>query len=164
MMLIHWPEGDNIALYKAMEEYYRKGKLRAIGLSNFYGEELNKILNICEVMPVVNQIEAHIFRNQKTMQELLMEHNIVLEAWSPLAAGTNNIFNNETLVSIGKKYSKSAAQVALRYLYQKDIIIIPRSKNSERTRENISIIDFELSEDDMKLIDTLDRNKSIYDK
>ena len=164
MMLIHWPEGDNIALYKAMEEYYRKGKLRAIGLSNFYGEELNKILNICEVMPVVNQIEAHIFRNQKTMQELLMEHNIVLEAWSPLAAGTNNIFNNETLVSIGKKYSKSAAQVALRYLYQKDIIIIPRSKNSERIRENISIIDFELSEDDMKLIDTLDKNKSIYDK
>lgn len=162
LMLIHWPSGDNLAMYKAMENYYKQGKLSAIGLSNFYGRDLDNILNNCEVMPVVNQIETHVFRNQKQMQKLLQNNNIILESWSPLASGANNIFSNQILLEIGKKYYKSVAQVALRYLYQRDILIIPRTTQIERMKENIDILDFNLSDDDISKIETLDKGKSLF--
>jgi len=162
LMLIHWPEGDNIALYKAMEYYYHQGKIKAIGVSNFYGEELNKILTNTEVTPVLDQIEAHVFYNQKEMQSLLKDRNIVLEAWSPLAAAKFDIFDNPVLLEIANKYQKTTAQVALRYLYQREIIILPRSKNVERMKENIDILDFELDQDDINKIETLNENRTVF--
>lgn len=162
LMLIHWPSGDNLAMYKAMEDYYKNKKLRAIGLSNFYGEDLNSILENCEITPTVDQIETHVFRNQYNMQKILKDNGIVLEAWSPLASGENNIFSNEIISSIGNKYSKSNAQVALRYLYQRDILIIPKSTKAERMKDNMNIRNFVLSEEDMNLIDSLDKGKSLF--
>ena len=162
LMLIHWPSGDNLAMYKAMEDYYKQGKLKAIGLSNFYGSDLDNILNNSEITPVVDQIETHIFRSQKQMQKTLEENNIILESWSPLASGANNIFSNETLLEIGQKHNKSIAQVALRYLYQRNILIIPRSTKIERMEENSNILDFNLSDEDINKIETLNREKSLF--
>lgn len=162
LMLIHWPSGDNLSMYRAMEEYYKQGKLRAIGLSNFYDNELENILKKAKIKPVVNQIETHVFRNQKKMQEYLGKNDIILESWSPLARGENNIFDNKILTQIAKKHGKSVAQVALRYLYERDIILIPRTTNINRMKENIDILDFSLDSDDIRLIDSLDTDKSLF--
>ncbi len=162
LMLIHWPEGDNLGMYRAMEKYYREGKLRAIGLSNFYDDELDNILKHAEIPPAVDQIETHPFRNQKEMQKILSTHQIVLESWSPLAAGRNNIFNNPTLSNIARKHKKSVAQVILRYLYERDIIIIPRSKNENRIKENIDILDFALDKKDIEEIESLNTDKTVF--
>ena len=162
LMLIHWPAGDNLAMYKAMEDYYFQGKLKAIGLSNFYGNELDNIIKHSRVIPTIDQIEAHVFNCQIETQKELEKHSIVLEAWSPLAAAKLDIFSNPTLVEIANKYHKSVAQIALRYLYQRNIVIIPRSKNVERMKENIDILDFSLDVNDIKEIEKLDRKKSIY--
>ena len=162
LMLIHWPSGDNIATYKAMEHYYEIGKLKAIGLSNFYGKELDKILTNCKIRPAINQIEAHVYNQQKEMKNLLDELGIILEAWSPLAAGKNNIFEDETLKEIGKKYAKTAAQVALRYLLEMNIVIIPKTTNIERMKENIDIFDFSLTGDERDKISKLDLNHSLF--
>ena len=163
LMLIHWPEGDNVAAYRAMEDYYRQGKLRSIGLSNFYNEELDNILNNTEVVPVLDQIEAHIFKNQKEMQQILESKGILLEAWSPLAQTKFDLFNNPTLVAIAKKHNKTVAQVVLRYLYQRGCIILPRSKNEERIKENINILDFSLDDEDNLNIDKLNQNRGVFD-
>ena len=162
LMLIHWPQDDNLALYKAMEKYYKEGKLRAIGLSNFYFEELDNILRHAEIPPVLNQIETHIFKAQIEMQKELNRHHIALESWSPLAAAHFDIFNNPVLLRIADKYQKSGAQVALRYLYQRDIIVIPRSKKPERIKENFEIEDFELDKHDIEEIESLNIERSIY--
>lgn len=163
LMLIHWPAGDNLAMYKAMEDYYKEGKLKAIGLSNFYGDSLQEILDNATIMPALNQIEVNVFQAQKEMQEILDKYNIALEAWSPLASGMHNIFENELLLKLASKYNKSVAQIALRYLYQRDIIIIPRSINPKRIKENFDILDFNIDDDDISLIETLDKHKSIFE-
>ena len=162
LMLIHWPQDDNIALYKAMEKYYKEGILKAIGLSNFYNEELDKILNIAEIPPMLNQIETHVFKAQIENEKVLKKHNIVLEAWSPLAASHFDIFTNPILAKVASKHQKTIAQVALRYLYQRDIVIIPKSKNPDRIKENFDIEDFVLNNDDIKEIETLNIEKSIH--
>lgn len=162
MMLIHWPSGDNVAMYKAMEDYYRKGKLRAVGLSNFYGGDLKQILDNCQIVPMVNQIETHVFRNQKEEQKKLKEKGILLESWSPLASGSGNIFTNKTLLEIADKHHKSVAQIALRYLYQRDILIIPRSTKIDRMRENMDILDFSLDDEDNRKIENLNKDRSLF--
>lgn len=161
MMLIHWPSGDTINTYKAMEDYYRAGKLRAIGLSNFFGKELDKILNSCKITPAVNQIETHVFRNQKTVQKMLENKGIITESWSPLASGENNIFSNSTLIEIGKKHNKSAAQVALRYLIERNVLIIPRSQNIAHMKENLDIFDFVLDKVDITKIEKLSKDEPL---
>jgi len=161
LLLYHWPSGKNVEVYKAMEDYYKKGKIRAIGLSNFYGKKLDEILANCEIVPAVNQIETHVLRNQKEEQALLESKGIVLESWSPLGNGSKKIFNNEILLKIAAKHQKTVAQVSLRYLYQRKVLIIPRSKNEGRMRENFNILDFMLDEEDIKEIETLDRKKSL---
>ena len=162
LMLIHWPHGDNLGMYKAMEDYLEKGKLRSIGLSNFYGKDLELILKNCKYVPVVNQLETHVFRNQKEVQKLLSEEGIILESWSPLGSGSKKLFKNKVLIEIANKYNKTVAQVALRYLYERDILLIPRSKNLDRMKENIDILDFSLSDEDIKNIESLDRNRSLF--
>lgn len=162
LMLIHWPSGDNVAMYKAMEKYYKEGKIKAIGISNFYKEDLDIILENCEITPSINQLETHIFRNQKEMQKILKEKNIILEAWSPLASATNNIFENIVLSKIGKKHNKTNAQIALRYLYQQGIVVIPKTSNINRMKENKDIEDFALTEEEMNQIDKLNKGKSLF--
>ena len=162
LLLIHWPAGDNLAMYKAMEDYYFQGKLKAIGLSNFYGDELEIIIKHARVIPMINQIEAHVFNCQLETQKELEKNHIVLEAWSPLAAAKLGIFSNPTLTKIANKYHKTVAQIALRYLYQRNIVIIPRSKNIERMKENFDIFDFSIDVCDIKEIEKLDRKRSIY--
>ena len=162
LMLIHWPEGDNVGMYKAMEDYYEKGKLRAIGLSNFYGDELDNILKNARIMPALNQIETHVYKNQKEMQKTLEKHGILLESWSPLASAKHNIFNDQIMVNIANKHNKTVAQVALRYLYERNIVIIPKTIHKERMKENLDILDFNLDREDIELIETLNEDKSIF--
>ena len=163
LMLIHWPEADNVGMYKAMEDHYFKGKLRAIGLSNFYGEELDNILQNARVIPALNQIETHVYKNQKEMQKTLEKRGILLESWSPLASAKHDIFNEPVMVEIAEKYHKTVAQVALRYLYERGIIIIPKSVRKERMKENIDLLDFSLNDKDISAIEMLEEGKSIFE-
>lgn len=160
LMIIHWPTWDNIETYKALEEAYKDGKVRSIGLSNFNEHEVKEIINNFEVKPVLDQIETHVLWQQKRMHKFLEENNIYHESWSPFGEGMDNIFNNETLINIGKKYNKTSAQVILRFLIQSNIIVIPKSTKEDRMKENIDIFDFELSFEDMNTISNLDEKKS----
>nr|AWI66930.1 dehydrogenase [Piromyces sp.] len=162
LLLIHEPRGNFVEIYRALEEFYQKGKLRSIGISNFYEKDYMTLINNIKVIPQVNQVEAHVFYQQKTFKKFLEKHGTQIEAWSPLAAGEKSIFSNSVLGEIAKKYNKSIAQVALRFLYQQDIIIIPKSSNVERMKENKDITDFELSESDMEKIRSLDTGKSLF--
>ncbi|WP_238902470.1 aldo/keto reductase [Clostridium sp. YIM B02506] len=162
LLLFHWPSGNIVETYRAMEDYYKAGKLKAIGLSNFYGKDFKKIISNCEITPMVNQVEAHVFMQQKHFKEEMDKYNIRLEAWSPLACGKNNIFNNKILKIIADNHNKSVAQVALRFLYQKDILIIPKTVNIQRMKENLDILDFELSHNEVKEIEKLDTEKSLF--
>lgn len=158
LYLIHRPRGDLRGAWKAMEELYEAGKIRAIGVSNFEPEQLEELLSYAKVKPVVNQIETHPFFQQYKSRAVLKGLNIQMEAWSPLAGGRNDIFNNPALVAIGKKHNKTAAQVSLRWLIQRGIVAIPRTDNPEYMKENIDIFDFELDEADMLKIAGLDLN------
>lgn len=158
LYLIHRPRGDLRGAWKAMEELYEAGKIRAIGVSNFEPEQLEELLSYAKVKPVVNQIETHPFFQQYKSREVLKGLNIQMEAWSPLAGGRNDIFNNPALVAIGKKHNKTAAQVSLRWLIQRGVVAIPRTDNPEYMKENIDIFDFELDEADMLKIAGLDLN------
>ncbi len=162
LLLIHEPTGDFNEIYRAMEDAYRAGKLRAIGVANFLEGNFKSLLRTAEIIPAVNQIETHVFRQQKDMKRLLAENGTVHEAWSPLACGQNGFFSNETVKSIGAKYGKSNAQVGLRFLYQQDIVIIPKSTHEERMKENLDIQEFELSADDMEKLYLLDENRSQF--
>ena len=162
LMLIHWPSNDYVGTYKAMEKYYRLGKLRALGISNFYGDQLNDILANAEIPPTINQIEANVFYNQNHMKKILDENNIILEAYTPLAQGRKGFFENEILLKVGEKYHKSVAQVALRYLVQKGYVVIPKTTNPNRMKENFEIFDFTLSEEDIILIAELNEEKSVF--
>ncbi len=162
LLLIHQPFGDYYGTYRAMEEYYKAGKLRAIGVSNFYPDRFVDIVNFVEIKPMVNQVETHVFNQQIIPQEIMKEYGTQIESWGPFAEGKNNLFTNETLVEIGKKYDKTAAQVALRYLIQRDIVVIPKTVKKDRMIQNFSVFDFELSEDDMKEILKLDKKESLF--
>ena len=162
LLLIHQPFGDYYGTYRAMEEYYKAGKLRAIGVSNFYPDRFVDIVNFVEIKPMINQVETHVFNQQIIPQEIMKEYGTQIESWGPFAEGKNNLFTNETLVEIGKKYDKTAAQVALRYLIQRDIVVIPKTVKKDRMIQNFSVFDFELSGDDMKEILKLDKKESLF--
>ena len=156
LLLIHQCFGDYYNAYRAMEDALKVGKVRAIGVCNFYYDRFVDIAEMMDVKPAVNQIEVNVFAQQKQMQEICAKYGTHLMAWGPLAEGFNNFFTNPVLAEIGVKYGKSVAQVALRYLVQRDIIVIPKSVHKERMEQNFDIMDFELNSDDMKTIAALD--------
>jgi 2,5-diketo-D-gluconate reductase A len=156
LYLIHQPYGDVHGSWRAMEELYKAGKIRAIGVSNFQPDRIMDIIAFNEVVPAVNQIETHPFNQQIETQKFLQENKVQIESWGPFAEGKNDLFRNELLLSIGAKYNKSVAQVVLRWLIQRGVVVIPKSVRKERIRENFIVFDFELSQADMFSIATLD--------
>lgn len=162
LYLIHQPFGDVHGSWRAMEELYKAGKIKAIGVSNFYPDRLMDIIAFNEVIPAVNQIETHPFNQQIEVQKFLTENKVQIESWGPFAEGRNNLFQNELLLSIAAKSKKSVAQVVLRWLTLRGVVAIPKSVKKERIRENFSIFDFELSTEDMEAIATLDTKTSSF--
>jgi len=162
LYLIHQPFGDVYGEWRAMEELYQEGKVRAIGVSNFQPDRLIDLIVHNEIVPAVNQIETHPFHQQVQTQKFLVENNVQIQSWGPFAEGKNDLFSNKLLLSIGEKYNKSIAQVVLRWLTQRGVIAIPKSVRKERMEENINIFDFELSTEDMEKIKTLDTNASSF--
>lgn len=162
LVLIHQPVADYYSAYRALEKLYNDGKIRAIGVSNMDPAKYVDFIMNNEVKPAVNQVETHVFNQQKTLREYMNENDTQIESWAPFAEGKNNLFSNEVLNSIGEKYEKSAAQVALKFLAQSGVVIIPKSTHIERMKENIDIWDFELTEDEMNQISNLDLDKSLF--
>jgi diketogulonate reductase-like aldo/keto reductase len=162
LYLIHQPVGDVYGEWRAMQDLYKEGRVRAIGVSNFYPDRLIDLIIHNEIIPAVNQIETHPFHQQIETQKFLQENKVQIESWGPFAEGKNNLFHNELLASIGKKYNKTIAQVVIRWLTQRGVIAIPKSTHKERMEENLNIFDFELSSEDLKAIKTLDSNKSAF--
>lgn len=162
LMLLHQPFCDRYGAYRALEEAYKEGKLRAIGVSNFYPDHFIDLASNVEIAPMVNQVETHVFDQQVQPQKYMEEYGCRMMAWAPLAEGRNNFFTNLVLEAIGKKYGKSVAQVALRWLVQRGVIIIPKSVHVERMEQNIDIFDFALSDEDMEAIARLDTGKSLF--
>jgi diketogulonate reductase-like aldo/keto reductase len=162
LMLLHQPFCDRYGAYRALEEAYREGKLRAIGVSNFYPDHLIDLASNVEVKPMVNQVETHVFDQQVEAKKYMDELDCRIMSWGPLAEGLNGFFTNELIGEIGKKYGKSIPQVALRWLLQRGVIIIPKSTHKERMAENLNLFDFELTADDMAQIQTLDTGKSLF--
>ncbi len=162
MYLIHQPYNDVFGAWRAMEELYEEGKIRAIGVCNFSPDRLVDLSINSKIKPAINQIETHPFCQQIEPHKILKDENIQHQSWGPFAEGKEGIFENELLKSIGKKYNKSIAQVILKWLIQRDIVAIPKSVKIERMVENINIFDFELSDEDMSKIATLDKNQSSF--
>lgn len=162
LYLIHQPYGDVYGEWRAMEELYRQGKVRAIGVSNFPPDRIMDLIIHNTITPAVNQIEVNPFHQQTDTQKFLQEHNVQVEAWAPFAEGRNNIFQNETLLALAAKHHKSVAQVILRWLVQRGIIALAKTTRKERMIENISVFDFELSAEDMAAIATLDTKTSCF--
>ncbi|WP_035301771.1 aldo/keto reductase [Clostridium sp. DL-VIII] len=162
LLLIHQPFNDYYGTYRAMEELYKEGKLKAIGVSNFYPDRLIDLTKFNEVVPAVNQVETHVFNQQVKAQEVMKKYGVQIQAWAPFAEGKNNLFSNEILKEIGDKYSKSIAQVALRYLIQRGVSVLPKSVSKERMIQNIDVFDFELTKEDMDLIAALDKGESLF--
>ena len=162
LLLIHQPFGDYYGTYRAMEEAYKAGKLRAIGVSNFYPDRLIDLCQFVEVTPAVNQVETHVFQQQKVAHEYMEKYHVQHESWGPFAEGRKDFFTNPTLMEIGEKYGKSSAQVALRFLLQSDVVVIPKSTHKERMEQNINVFDFTLSGEDMAAIRQLDEGESLF--
>ena len=162
LMLLHQPFCDRYGAYRALEEAYKEGKLRAIGVSNFYPDHFIDLTSNVEIVPAVNQVETHVFDQRIEAQKYMKEFGTHMMAWAPLAEGRNNFFTNTVLEGIGHKYGKSVAQVALRWLVQRDVIIIPKSTHVERMEQNLDIFDFTLSDDDMAEISRLDTATSLF--
>lgn len=162
LLLIHQPFGDYYGTYRAMEKAYREGKTRAIGISNFFADRYVDLCNFVEIKPMINQMETHIFQQQRQLREYMKKYDTKLMSWSPMARGENNIFENKLLKNIGAKYNKTTAQIALRFLTREDIVIIPKSTHKERMEENFNIFDFELSDEDMNLLKGLDKKESLF--
>ena len=162
LMLLHQPFCDRYGAYRALEEAYREGKLRAIGVSNFYPDHLIDLAMNVDVKPMVNQVETHVFCQQRQAQKYMTEFGCQIMSWGPLAEGRNGLFTNSALAAIGRAHHKSVAQVALRFLLQCGIIIIPKSTHKERMAENLDILDFELTADEMKQIEGLDTGRSLF--
>ncbi len=161
LMLIHWPVGNPTVMWHTLEELYEQGMFKAIGVSNFYPNTFPKIVNGAKVMPVVNQCETHVFYQQRKMLEYLKPYDVAFEAWSPLAEGRHGIFKNPILCGIGEQYGKTAAQIALKFLIQNDVVIIPKTTHKERMAENIDLFDFELTDDDLRAIRRLDTGRNV---
>ncbi|MBQ9263948.1 MAG: aldo/keto reductase [Clostridia bacterium] len=162
LLLIHEPTGNFHEIYRAMEDAYKAGKLRAIGVANFLNENYKRLLTTAKIVPAVNQVETHVFRQQRTLRKLLDENGTIHESWSPLACGQNGFFRNPVLKEIGERHGKSIAQVGLRSLYQQGIVIIPKSTHMERMKENMNILDFELNAEEMESLYVLDLDKSQF--
>lgn len=162
LLLIHQPFNDYYGTYRAMEKAYREGKVRAIGVSNFYPDRFIDLAEFCEIKPAVNQLETHVFNQQRKSQEIMQRYGTKLMSWGPFAEGRNHFFRNEILETIGKKYGKSVAQVALRFLLQRGIIVIPKSTHTDRMKENFDVFDFELTADDRSLLASMDQGKSLF--
>ena len=162
LLLIHQPFSDYYGSYRAMEEAYKQGKARAIGVSNFYPDRYLDIEHFAEIKPAVNQMETHVFQQQKVLKEYMAKHNTQLMSWGPFAEGKNDFFTNKVLSDIGAKYGKSVAQTALRFLIQSGVVVIPKSVHHERIEQNFNVFDFELSAEDMQTISGLDTGKSLF--
>lgn len=162
LLLIHQPFNDYYGTYRAMEEAYRTGKARAIGVSNFYPDRFVDLAEFCEIKPAVNQVETHVFNQQKEAQKIMECYGTRVMSWGPFAEGRNGFFSNETLKTIGEKYNKTVAQTALRFLLQRGVIVIPKSTHKERMAENLDVFDFMLTEEDMQRITALDGGKSLF--
>lgn len=162
LLLIHQPFGDYYGTYRAMEEAYSHGRVKAIGVSNFMPDRLIDICKFVNVQPTVNQIETHVFHQQQEAHEYMEKLNVQHQSWGPFAEGKKGLFNNRVLKDIGKKYNKTTAQVALRYLLQNDVVVIPKTTHKERMIENINVFDFVLDKNDMKAIAKLDEKDSAF--
>ena len=162
LLLIHQPFGDYYGTYRAMEEAYRAGKLRAIGVSNFYPDRLIDIAEFSEIAPMVNQVETHVFNQQTEAQAIMKRYGTQIMSWGPFAEGRNDFFNNPTLQAIGQEHGKSVAQVALRFLIQRGVVVIPKSVRKERMEQNIDVFGFALSDDEMQAIAKLDLGHSLF--
>nr|WP_145164509.1 aldo/keto reductase [Paenibacillus terrae] len=162
LYLIHQPFGDYYGAWRAMEDLYREGKIKAIGVSNFLPDRLMDLIVHNEIVPAVNQVETHPFYHQIESAAFMKEQGVQHQSWSPFAEGRNNLFSNEVLTSIAEKYNKSIAQVVLRWLVQREVVVIPKSVKKERIVENFNIFDFELSADDIEQISTLDTRESLF--
>lgn len=162
LMLLHQPFCDYYGAYRAMEEACKEGKLRSIGVANFYADRFIDLATNVEIPPAVNQVEMHVFFQRADIQKYMQPFGTAIMSWGPFAEGRNNFFNNEILKQIGAKYNKGVAQTALRFLIQKDAIIIPKSTHKERMQENFDIFDFELSSEDMSKIEALETNTSLF--
>ena len=162
LYLIHQPYGDVHGSWRAMEELYNEGRIRAIGVSNFQPDRIMDLIVHNKIVPAVNQIETHPFNQQIETQKSLKENKVQIESWGPFAEGKNNIFQNEVLLSVAGKYNKSVAQVILRWMTQRGIVVIPKSVRKERMAENFNILDFELSSEEMNAIVLLDTKKSLF--
>jgi 2,5-diketo-D-gluconate reductase A len=162
LYLLHQPYGDIFGSWRAMQELYTEGKIRAIGVANFHTDRVMDLTINSGFTPAINQIETHPFHQQITTQSFLEDNNVQMQSWGPFAEGKNKIFNNDLLISIGNKHDKSAAQIILRWLIQRNIVAIPKSVRKERMLENFNIFDFELSGDDMQMIQTLDTKESLF--
>ena len=162
LLLIHQPFGDYYGTYRAMEEAYKAGKVRAIGVSNFYPDRLIDLYHFAEIKPAVNQIETHVFQQQETARKYLKDRGVQIESWGPFAEGKNNFFQKPVLVETGKRNGKTAAQTALRFLIQSGVVAIPKSTHRERMEENFQIFDFALTEEEMQKIRALDTGESLF--
>ncbi len=162
LMLLHQPYCDRYGAYRALQDAYRAGKVRAIGVSNFYPDHFIDLASNMDIVPAVNQVETHVFDQQWKAQAIMEEFGTQIMSWAPLAEGRNGLFTNETLSAIGEKYGKSVAQTALRWLVQRNVIVIPKSVRVERMRENFDIFDFELTEAEMNQIAEMDLKRSLF--
>lgn len=162
LLLIHQPFNDYYGTWRAMEEAYKIGYLRAIGVSNFYPDRLVDLCRFVEVTPAVNQVETHVFQQQKKAHEYMEKYEVQHESWGPFAEGRKDFFTNPTLTAIGAKYGKSAAQTALRFLIQSNVVVIPKSTHKERMEQNFDVFDFTLSGEDMAKIQALDEGESLF--
>lgn len=162
LMLLHQPFCDRYGAYRDLEKAYKAGKLRAIGVSNFFPDHLIDLASNVEIPPMVNQVETHVFNQQREARKFMDEFGTHIMAWAPLAEGRNGLFANPTLVQVGEKYGKTAAQIALRWLLQSGVVIIPKTSHKERMEENLNLFDFELTPEDMQTIASLDTAHSLF--
>lgn len=162
LYLMHQPLGDVYGTWRAMQDLYEEGRVKAIGVSNFHPDRLIDLIVHNEIIPAVNQVETHPFYQQIDSQQFMVENNVQIESWGPFAEGRNNLFQNELLSAIGKKYNKTIAQVVLRWLTQRGVVAIPKSVRKERMEENFNVFDFELSPEEMEIIKTLDTKTSSF--
>lgn len=162
LLLIHQPFGDYYGTYRAMEEAYKAGKLRAIGVSNFYPDRFVDIAHFAEIKPAVNQVETHVFQQQKKAKEYMKKYDTQIESWGPFAEGKNGLFTNPVLQEVGKAHGKTVAQTALRFLIQSGVVVIPKSTHKERMAENLDVFDFSLTPQEMAMIEALDDGESLF--
>lgn len=162
LMLLHQPFSDYYGAWRALEELYKEGKIKAIGVSNFYPDRLVDIASFAEICPMVNQVETHIFNQQIEAKKWMDKYNVQIEAWAPFGEGRKGTFDNEVIADIAQKYNKTTAQVMLRWNIQRGVVVLPKSTHKERMAENINVFDFMLSDEDMAAITALDKNTSSF--